>query len=344
MIGPTITVIVPNYNDSRHLPRCLRSILDQQDGPQQLMVIDDKSTDDSVALIRYLIDDDPRATLVENPVNLGVNRTVSEALARVTTDYALFLSANDFLLPGIFTHARRALARAPGAGLWSSMAWLVDEDDQPIRLHPSPVVALCDAYLPPQECARLAHRLGSWFACTTVIYHRDTLRVIGGFDPVYGAPADLFAALAVSGRQGAVFSPEPFATIRIHQGSYSSRAMSDIAGVGRLLDELRARAPRLAPQMFTPAFLGRTVKRFHFACIRSTGGMALPDVAARTGAGSRVALLAIHRLVPQKFASVRVALAFFVLRPFELLPTLWYRLLGWMLVRIRLKLRGQAAP
>jgi hypothetical protein len=344
MTGPTITVIVPNYNDSRHLPRCLRSILDQQDGPQQLMVIDDKSTDDSVALIRSLINGDPRATLIENSVNLGVNKTVSEALARVGTDYALFLSANDFLLPGIFTNARRALARVPGVGLWSSMAWLVDEDDRPIRLHPSPVVALNDTYLSPQECARLAYRLGSWFACTTVIYHRDTLRAIGGFDPVYGAPADLFAALAVSGRQGAVFTPEPFATIRIHHGSYSSRAMSDIAGIGQILNELSARAPRLAPQMFTPAFLGRTVRRFYFACIRSTVGKSLPAVAARAGVTSRVALLAIHRLIPEKLAGARVALSFVVLRPFDLLPTLWYRLLGWTLVRIRLKLRGQAAP
>lgn len=344
MTQPSIAVVVPNYNDMRHLSRCLRSVLDQVDGPQELIVIDDRSTDGSVALIRSLIDGDPRAQLEVNPENLGTNRTIAEGLRRVRSDHVIFLAANDFVLPGIFARARQALAHAPGAGLWSAMTWLVDEDDRAIRLHPSPVVSLHDAYLPPEECARLAYRLGSWFAASTVIYRRDILQDIGGFDPVYGAPADLFAALIVAGRQGAVFTPEPFATIRIHQGGYSTRTLSDVSGVEHMLGELRARAPLLAPRMFTPSFLDRAEKRFHFACIRSTGAVSLPDVAVRAGAGSRVALLAIQRLIPEKLASARVALAFFVLRPFDLLPTLWYRLLGWVLVRARLKLRGQAAP
>ncbi len=344
MSGPTIAVVVPNYNDIRHLPRCLRSVLDQEDGLQQLIVIDDKSTDDSVAVIRSLITGDPRAQLVVNPVNFGTNKTVRDALSQVSADYVLFLSANDFLLPGIFARARQALARAPGAGLWSAMTWLVDEDDRPLRLHPSPVVSMRDVYLPPETCARLAYRLGSWFAASTVIYCRESLQGIGGFDPVYGAPADLFAALTVAGRHGAVFTPEPFAAIRIHQAGYSTRTLSDVAGVERMLGELRARAPLLAPRMFTPVFLDRTEKRFHFACIRSTGAVTLPGIAERTGAGKRFALLAVQRLVPAALSTTRVALAFLILRPFDILPVLWYRLLGWMFVRVRLKLRGQAAP
>jgi GT2 family glycosyltransferase len=340
MQEPSIGVIVPNWNDCRHLPRCLRSVFDQGDGFQELIVVDDRSTDDSVAVIRSLIENNPRARLVVNPVNLGANKTVCEALLRVDTDYVMFLAANDFLLPGIFARARQALVRAPGAGLWSAMAWLVDEEDRSIRLHPSAVVALNDVYLPPEKCAKLAYRLGNWFTGTTAIYHCDTLRAVGGFDPAYGAPADLFAALTVSGLRGAVFTPEPFAAIRIHQGSYSSRALSDIAGIENMLSELRLRAPRLAPQMFTPALLERTALRFRFACVRSTAAETLPDIAARVGKVRRFALLSIHRLVP----AMRIVLAFFILRPFDILPTVWYRLLGWAVVRLRLTLRGQAAP
>src|SRR5436190_22107103 len=71
--------------------------------------------------------------------------------------------------------ARACLARHPGVGLWSAMGWLVDEEDRIIRLHVSPVVALGDAYLPPQECVRLAYRVGNWFVGSTVVYHRDPL-------------------------------------------------------------------------------------------------------------------------------------------------------------------------
>lgn len=343
MREPSIAVVVPNHNDTRHLPRCLRSVLDQDEGPQELIVIDDQSTDGSIAVIRSLIDGDPRAQLVVNAVNLGTNRTIAEGLHRARSDYVLFLAANDFLLPGIFARARACLARAPGAGLWSAMAWLVDEADRPIRLHPSAVVALSDAYLSPERCAMLAHRLGHWFTGTTATYHRETLRATGGFDPVYGAPADLFAALAVSGMRGAVFTPEPFAAIRIHQGSYSSRALGDVAGIENMLNELGARAPRLAPQIFTPSLIGRIALRFRFASVRSTGGATLSEIATRVGRGRRFALHLVRRLVPAGLPAARVALAFLILRPFDILPTLWYRLLGWAVVRLRLKLRGGGA-
>ncbi len=77
MQEPSIGVIVPNYNDTRHLPRCLRSVLEQPDGPQELIIMDDHSTDGSVALIRSLIDGDTRAQLVLNPVNLGIMAAIA---------------------------------------------------------------------------------------------------------------------------------------------------------------------------------------------------------------------------------------------------------------------------
>jgi hypothetical protein len=344
IVRPSIAVVIPNYNDMQHLPRCLRSVLDQLEGPQELVVVDDKSTDGSVALIHSLIDGDPRVRLVANPVNLGTNKTIAEGLRHVRSDYVVFLAANDFLLPGMIARARACLARSPGAGLWSAMAWLVNEEGQPIRLHPSAVVAIGDAYLSPERCAMLAYRVGHWFTGTTATYHRETLIAAGGFDPVYGAPADLFAALAVSGKKGAVFTPEPFAAIRIHQDSYSSRALGDVAGIERMLEHLASRATQLAPLMFTPAFIARTALRFRFACVRFTGGAVIADVATRVAGGRCLALRCVHYLVPAWLPTLRSVLAFLVLRPFDILPSLWYRLLGWILVRLRLKLRGNKAP
>jgi len=344
MTGPSIAVVIPNYNDVRHLPRCLRSVLEQADGPQEVIVIDDQSTDESVAVIRALIGADSRAQLLVNAVNCGTNRTIAEGLRRVRSDYVVFLAANDFLLPGMLACARDCLARSPGAGLWSAMAWLVDEDDRAIRLHPSAVVAVEDTYLPPERCAMLAHRLGHWFTGTTATYHRETLLAAGGFDAVYGAPADLFAALAVSAMKGAVFTPEPFAAIRIHQSSYSSRALGDVARIEQMLEDLGARAPRLAPQMFTPAFIARTALRFRFACVRATGGAALAEIATRVTGGRRIALHFVQRLVPAWLPALRIAFAFVILRPFDILPALWYRLAGWVFVRLRLRLQGGKAP
>ena len=341
--APSIAVIVPNFNDARYLPRCLRSVLDQDAPPDEVLVVDDASTDDSVAIIEQLIAGNPRARLARNPTNLGANRTVNESLSRVRSDYVLLLSANDFVLPGIFGRARAGLGQAPGAGLWSAMCWLVDEADRPIRLHPSPVVALRDRFLPPARCQQLALRYGNWFTGTTLIYRREVLRAIGGFDPGYGAPADLFTALTIASLHGAAYAPAPYAAIRMHGGSYSARDLNNVSAIDAMLAHLRSHGRPRSPGLFTDAFVRRTAARFHFAVVRASAGALLPAVAARQAGAKAAALRVVEKTVPAGLARLRVALAFLVLRPFDILPAL-ARLAGWIIVRSRLLLTGRSAP
>jgi glycosyltransferase involved in cell wall biosynthesis len=340
---PKIAVIVPNHNDSRYIPRCIRSILEQEDPPDELILVDDQSTDNSVALIRSLIAGQSRARLIENPVNLGTYGALDVGLKITRSEYVLFLSANDFVLPGIFARARACLARHPGAGLWSAMGWLVDEEDQLIRLDLSPVIALRDAYFSPAQCVRLAHRFGNWFIGPTLIYHRDTLEAAGRFDPAYMGWSDLLTALIVASRHGAAYSPAPLGTFRIHSGGNLSRTLADSANIEAILDRLHVRGPALAPGLFTSAFLERTAFRFRFAAVRASKYGNIPDLATKYSGLRRFALNRIERMLPPTFRRARVALTFFVLRPFDMLPTLWNRLLGRAVILLRLRLQGRGA-
>jgi hypothetical protein len=220
------------------------------------------------------------------------------------------------------------------------MTWLVDEEDRPIRLHPSPVVALNDAVFPPERCVKLAHRFGNWFNGATLMYHRETLQAAGSFDPAYGGLSDFVTALVVASRQGAAYSPEPFAAIRIHSGSHLSFTLNDVARLDAILERLSERGPRLSPQLFNSAFLERTALRLRFAAVRASGGALLPEIAARVSGWKRAALLIAVRLAPAKLQMLRIAVAFLTLRPFDILPTLYNRLLGWAVVRVRVRLRG----
>ena len=337
---PKIAVIVPNRNDSRYLARCIRSVLEQEDPPDELIIVDDQSTDDSVSAIRSLIAGQPRARLIENPVNLGTYGALDEGLKFARSEYVLFLSANDFVMPGLFARARSCLARHPGAGLWSAMGWLVGEDDRLIRLHVSPVLSLGDVYVPPERCARLAYRLGNWFVGPTLIYHRDTLEAVGKFDAAYMGLADLLTALIVASRRGAAYSPMPFGVSRIHSGGYLSRTLTGNANVEAILDRLRERGPPLAPELFTKGFLDRMALRFRFAPVRASKGGNIRHLATKYAGLRRFALNGVSRL-PPRFHRARVALTFVVLCPFDVLPAVWNRLLGSAVVLLLLRLRGQ---
>ena len=337
---PRIAVIVPNRNDSRYLPRCILSILEQEDPPDELIVVDDQSTDNSIRVVRSLIAGHDWARLIESPVNLGTYGALDKGLEASRSEYVLFLSANDFVMPGLFARARSCLARHPGAGLWSAMGWLVDEDDQLVRLHVSPVLSLRDAYVPPERCARLAYRLGNWFVGATLIYHREALEAVGKFDPAYMGLADLLTAWIVAARHGAAYSPMPLGVSRIHSGGYLSRTLTGYANVEAILDRLRDRAPPIAPGLFTKEFLDRMALRFRFAPVRASKGGNIPHIATKYAGLRRFALNGISRL-PPRFYRVRVALTFIVLCPFDVLPALWNRLLGSAVVLLLLRLRGQ---
>jgi glycosyltransferase involved in cell wall biosynthesis len=319
-------------------------VLDQTVPPDEVIVVDDKSTDDSVSVIQTLIDGHEHVRLIENPVNLGTNGALNQGLRQSRSEYVLFLSSNDFVLPGIFARARQCLRRSPGIGLWSAMAWLVDERDRQIRLHASPVVALRDAAFSPDECATMALRFGSWFTGTTLIYRREALDDAGGFDPGYRGLSDLLTALIIASRHGAAYSPTPMAVIRLHAGSHLSGSLKDEAWLPEMLTKLRDRGPAVEPRLFTPEFLRRTELRFRFAGLRAVEGKAMSKMAVDFKGIRRMALKAVDRLVPSGWARIRVAAAFVILRPFDILITLVHRLLGTGVVLLRLRLAKKRRP
>lgn len=339
---PSVAVIVPNYNDARYLQRCIRSVLDQEVPPDELIVVDDRSSDDSVDVIRSSIKGSPGAVLIENQTNLGTLGAIDVGLRHSRSDYVLFLSANDFVLPGIFAHAKTCLAKYPGAGLWSAMGWIVDESDRPVMLQPLAVVALDDTYFRADECLRLAWRFGSWFTGTTLIYQRATLESVGRFDPAYKGLSDLITALMVAGKCGAVFTPRPFAVIRMHSGSYLSNTLSVPSALDGMLDRLREHGASMAPELFTPAFMERIARRFRFAAIRASKGERMAEYAGAQGGLASILLAYAERFIPKQMYPVRVAVAFLVLRPFDVWPSIWNRFLGSRLISLRAEFPGRS--
>jgi hypothetical protein len=74
--------------------------------------------------------------------------------------------------------------------------------------------------------------------------------------------------------------------------------------------------------------------------VRAGKGEDIASAATKYYGLRRFALGAVDR-IPTGLHRVRVALAFLVLCPFDILPALWNRLLGSMAVLILLRLRGQ---
>ena len=103
----SVDIVVPNYNYGRYLEACVGSALSQEAAAVRVLIVDNASTDDSVAIARRLAAADPRVELLLRPENLGPHASFNAGIDWARADYFLLLFADDFLVPGAL---RRALA------------------------------------------------------------------------------------------------------------------------------------------------------------------------------------------------------------------------------------------
>jgi glycosyltransferase involved in cell wall biosynthesis len=105
-----ISVCLASYNGARYIGEQLRSILDQLGPGDEVVVSDDASTDDTVAVVRAV--GDARIRVFENSTNLGYTRNFENALRQARGDLIFLADQDDVWLDGKVSTLERALRTA----------------------------------------------------------------------------------------------------------------------------------------------------------------------------------------------------------------------------------------
>lgn len=91
-----VSVIVPVYNVNMYLRRCLDSILNQTFSDFELILVDDGSTDNSLAICEEYAATDKRIR-VYTKVNEGVSVARNFGVSKASGDYIIFIDSDDFV-------------------------------------------------------------------------------------------------------------------------------------------------------------------------------------------------------------------------------------------------------
>lgn len=96
-----ISTIIPVYNAEKYISRCLDSILNQDIEPQEIICVDDGSTDGSLAILRrYESAHDNIHVLTQQNCYAGAARNYGLKIAK--GEYIHFMDADDYVLPGSY--------------------------------------------------------------------------------------------------------------------------------------------------------------------------------------------------------------------------------------------------
>lgn len=107
---PATTVCMATYNGSSFVVEQIASILPQLAANDELVIIDDASRDDTVAVVSAL--EDPRIRLIASPHNRGYVRTFESAIAEARGEVIFLSDQDDLWLPGRVDAMRAALEDA----------------------------------------------------------------------------------------------------------------------------------------------------------------------------------------------------------------------------------------
>jgi len=94
---PCISVIIPLYNRQKTIRSCIESVLGQSFNEFEIVIIDDRSTDDSVNIVRKF--KDLRVRLFCNSRNFGAQAARNRGISEAKGDWIAFLDSDDKYLP-----------------------------------------------------------------------------------------------------------------------------------------------------------------------------------------------------------------------------------------------------
>ena len=333
MNASNVSVVIPNYNHARYLPQCLDAVFAQQPRADEVIVIDDASTDDSVAVIESYRQRHPELRLLRNSTNQGVIAGMNRGLREARGEFVLFAAADDWVLPGMLSRSLELLQRYPQAGFCSSLS-LQGTDASEVRPLPTAIVLDRAGYISPAEVLRLLSKEDSWFLGNTLLLRRERIIEMGGYRPELASYCDGFLYQQIALRHGVCFIPQLLSVWRLLPAGYSASTVIDVDKVARIRDS----ALRLMTTEFSDLFPQRYVRcwqrRWSYVALNGAlrGGWnatvlerlwpeacaldrALLSAAARAGT--------IGRVLAKAYLSVRLRLPD--------LPTLVRRRIRWLL-------------
>ncbi len=122
---PRVTVLMPVCNAASHLLDAIQSILGQTFIDFEFLIIDDGSTDDSVALIKNF--QDARIRLMHNEVNLGLVASLNRGLESARGEYIARMDADDISRPGRLAKLVNYMDKNPEVGVCGSWVRFIPE-------------------------------------------------------------------------------------------------------------------------------------------------------------------------------------------------------------------------
>lgn len=226
--GPLVTVIIPSYNREKTIARAIESVLRQSYKNIELLVVDDGSTDGTVAIV--LAYSDSRIRLIRLPKNAGVSVARNRGFDEAKGEFVAFQDSDDEWLPRKLERQLRLSESHPETGVFScSLIRLVSSES-----HVRKVPENLDRAINDNDLSYLLEKNYAW--TQTWLLRRNVVDSGLRFDPSITCIQDWDYVIGAAARFGLKLAPEVLVIAHETEGSLLSQIEKFCADLQKMLE------------------------------------------------------------------------------------------------------------
>lgn len=228
-VKPSLSFILPNYNHSHCILDSLNAILSQSRKAEEVIVVDDGSTDSSVEVIEKVAKDHPEVRLFRHEKNQGTIAALNTGLKVSRGTHVAFGSSDDIVLPMFFEIAMSQIEQYPHTGFFCSRICFFHDDAPEIYEEEKDWLQLQTSKLfSPKEALQLFRQTNFRISTSSAIFKKSSSLAMGGYRNEAAMLSDWLLNCQIALQDGFVYYPQVFAAVRkTKTPSYSAKIYSD---------------------------------------------------------------------------------------------------------------------
>jgi glycosyltransferase involved in cell wall biosynthesis len=283
-----LSAVVPNYNHGHLIANAIRSLAEQTLAFDEIIVVDDGSTDDSLSVLQSLASGNPRLRIIRHDRNRGAVAALNTGLHAAQGAYIHFGGADDYFAPKLAETTAALLDAYPEAALACGEVEVVDRSTgRSLGLRPAARPSNSARHFSPTETVGLLAKIDNFIVTPAALFRRDAVVNAGGFNGELGPFTDGYLVRQLALYHGFCFTPVPLATWQVDDGGYSRKLARAPEQAFQSLQRVKTMmaSDRAFPEWYPDVF----AKRYLFA-IGRLAALAEPiDVAALRSIAGREA-------------------------------------------------------
>lgn len=229
-VKPLISVLIPSYNYARFIEKSIDSVLAQTYENVEIVVLDNRSTDETMSVLRTRFAQETRVRVFENDENIGLVQNFNRALTHARGEFIVWLCADDWFLKHHLERLYAVFEGNPGLDIVYTNVVFADAHERTFSIK-------AEASQLPLDYIDIRDELPEMLATfcqlclPAALFRRELFEELGPLDETLPICADWeFAIRCAAECKRFAYLAEPSACIRVHGDNASGSSFHDRGG------------------------------------------------------------------------------------------------------------------